>query len=51
MPICSSTVYGYYLADSDEEKDTCVRSLRRRAREIARTADALAASELEEVGR
>lgn len=41
-PILSDSTHGFYLPSSDEERGRCVRSLRRRSREIWRVADALA---------
>ncbi len=41
-PILSDSVHGFFLPSSDEERSRCVRSLRRRSREIWRVADALA---------
>ena len=40
-PILSDNTNGYYLPETPEEKDRCVHSLRHRAMEIARTADAI----------
>ena len=40
-PILSDNKNGYFLPDSDAERVACVRSLRRRAAEILRVADAL----------
>lgn len=40
-PILSDCVHGYYLPGDSTERDCCVRSLRSRAKEIERTADAI----------
>ena len=40
-PILSDNVHGYFLPGDQAERDRCVRSLRRRAKEIERTADAI----------
>ncbi len=40
-PILSDNANGYYLPETLEEKQRCVQSLRHRAQEIARTADAI----------
>ena len=40
-PILSDNVRGYFLPGDQAERDRCVRSLRSRAREIQRTADAI----------
>lgn len=49
-PILSDNVTGYFLPDSPEEKARCVDSLRRRAQEIKRTADALERAPIEQKG-
>ena len=41
IPILSNCVNGYYLPGDQSERDRCVRSLRRRAKEIEITADAI----------
>lgn len=41
LPILSNCIGGYYLPASEEERQRCVRSLRRRAAEIEITADAI----------
>lgn len=41
IPILSDCVGGYFLPGSQPEKDRCVRSLRRRAKEIEATATAI----------
>lgn len=41
IPILSDCVNGYYLPGSQSERDRCVRSLRSRAKEIEKTADAI----------
>ena len=40
-PICADNLTGYYLPATEEERTTCVRSMRRRAGEIMRTARAI----------
>lgn len=40
-PICANNKTGYYLPGSDQERSECVKSMRRRSAEIARTADAI----------
>ena len=44
-PICTNNLTGYYLPATEEEKTTCVRSLRHRAGEIMRTARAIERAE------
>ena len=46
VPILSNCISGYYLPGSQEERDRCVRSLRRRAAEIMETADAIEQAEV-----
>lgn len=41
MPILADCVSGYYLPGSDHERARCVRSMRRRAAEIVKAADAI----------
>ena len=41
MPICADNLTGYYLPANEEEKSACVRSMRRRAAEIIKTALAI----------
>lgn len=41
IPILSDCSNGYYLPATEQERVTCVRSLRHRAREIMRTAKAI----------
>ena len=41
MPICADNLTGYYLPASDEERTAFVRSMRHRAAEIMRTAEAI----------
>lgn len=41
VPILSDCIGGYFLPGSQPEKDRCVRSLRRRAKEIEATATAI----------
>lgn len=45
-PILSNCVGGYYLPDSEDERQRCVRSLRRRAGEIMETAAAIEEAEV-----
>lgn len=40
-PICADNLTGYYLPATEEEKTTCVRSLRHRAEEIMKAARAI----------
>lgn len=40
-PICANNRSGYYLPGSDLERVQCVKSMRHRSAEIARTADAI----------
>ena len=40
-PICADSSTGYYLPATDEERSACVRSMRHRAGEILRTAQAI----------
>lgn len=40
-PICADNLTGYYLPANEEEKSACVRSMRRRAAEIIKTALAI----------
>ena len=40
-PICANNKTGYYLPGSDQERAECVKSMRHRSAEIARTADAI----------
>ena len=44
-PICTNNLTGYYLPATEEEKTTCVRSLRHRAGEIMKTARAIEQAE------
>ena len=39
--ICSNNSTGYFLAETDEERERFVRSMRHRSKEIARVADAV----------
>lgn len=41
IPILSDNMSGYFLPSSEDEKARCVRSMRGRAREILRTAQAI----------
>lgn len=41
IPILSDNKSGYFLPSNDTEKDACVRSMRHRAREIERAAEAI----------
>lgn len=40
-PICADNLTGYYLPANEDEKAACVRSMRRRAGEIMKTARAI----------
>lgn len=40
-PICANNKTGYYLPGNDQERSECVKSMRHRSAEIARTADAI----------
>lgn len=44
--ICVNNRDGYFLADSEAERETCARSMFARAREVAQTASAIAAAEV-----
>ena len=44
--ICVNNRDGYFLADSEAERETCPRSMFARAREVAQTASAIAAAEV-----
>lgn len=44
-PILSDNQHGYYMPSNPTERDRCVRSLRRRAKEIETTADAIEGGE------
>lgn len=41
VPICADNRSGYYLPGNDLEREQCVKSMRHRSAEIARTADAI----------
>lgn len=45
-PICANNRSGYYLPGSDLEREQCVKSMRHRSAEIARTADAIEEAEV-----
>lgn len=45
-PILADNQTGYYLPDNDHERARCVQSMRRRAAEIVRAADAIAAADI-----
>ena len=45
--VCEDNRRGYFLAETLAERDTCVRSMEHRAAEIYRTAQAIAAAEVE----
>lgn len=45
-PVCADNSHGYYMPKSAEEKCACVRSLRRRAAEIRRTASYIEGGEV-----
>lgn len=44
--ICVNNRDGYFLADSEAEREICARSMFARAREVAQTASAIAAAEV-----
>lgn len=44
--ICVNNRDGYFLADSEAEREACARSMFERAREVAATASAIAAAEV-----
>ena len=44
--ICVDNKTGYFLADSEAEREACARSMFERAREVAATAAAIAAAEV-----
>ena len=46
IPILSDNAHGYFLPGNSAERDRCVRSLRRRAKEIESTAAAIERSEV-----
>ena len=46
IPILSDNIHGYFLPVDSAERDRCVRSLRRRAKEIEATAAAIERSEV-----
>ena len=41
IPICADNLTGYFLPSTEDEKTACVRSMRHRAGEIMRTAQAI----------
>lgn len=45
-PICANNRSGYYLPESERERMECVKSMRHRSAEIARTADAIEQAEV-----
>lgn len=45
-PILSDNQTGYYLPGNDRKRTRCVRSMRRRAAEIVKAADAIAAEDI-----
>lgn len=45
-PICEDSQSGYYLPGNDHERAQCVRSMRRRAAEIVRAADAIEGADI-----
>lgn len=47
MCICANNRDGYFLAESEAERDACVRSMYARAREVEQTAQAIARAEVE----
>ena len=46
IPILSDNIHGYFLPGDSAERDRCVRSLRRRAKEIEATARAIEHAEV-----
>lgn len=46
IPILSDNIHGYFLPGDSAERDRCVRSLRRRAKEIEATAAAIEQAEV-----
>lgn len=46
VPICADNRSGYYLPESNLERSECVKSMRHRSAEIARTADAIERAEV-----
>lgn len=46
-PICEDSQSGYYLPKSTNERDLCAKRLRRRAAQIIKVADAIAAADIE----
>ena len=46
VPILSSTETGYFLADSEQEKNTFCRSMKHRAREILKVAAAVSKAKI-----
>lgn len=47
IPILSDCQLGYFLADTQEEKERCVRSMLNRSEEIRRVAQAIEAAEIQ----
>ena len=45
-PICADCLTGYYLPATEDERAACVRSMRHRAREIERAAEAIEQAEV-----
>lgn len=41
VPICADNTNGYYLPSSEAEKTACARSMKHRAEEIRKTAEAI----------
>lgn len=46
MCICANNRSGYFLAESEAERNACARSMYARAREVEQTAQAIAAAEV-----
>lgn len=46
FPVCADNSHGYYMPGSEAEKSACVRSMRRRAAEIRRTASYIEGGEV-----
>lgn len=47
IPILSDCQLGYFLADTQEEKERCVRSMKHRAEEIKRAAQAIEVADIQ----
>lgn len=46
VPICADNTNGYYLPSSETEKTACARSMKHRAEEIRKTAEAIERAEV-----